>query len=291
MTDNSNASFETQDSEGYVLPAENAAEMARLMLQDHMFTRALGGPIPEQTDISELHEALDIGCGPGGWLFDLVMQYPHMHGVGIDISHLMIEYARSLALSQDIPQLQFRVMDATQPLDFPDNSFDLVNGRILTGFMSRQHWAALLSECYRITRPGGLLRLTEPEWGFTTSAAYGRLSSFSSLSLYRAGHSFSPDGRYVGTTPVLRLLMRRAGYQNIQHQAHAIDYSAGSDIHESNVQNVLIVHKLLQPFLAKMGVATQEELEYLHEQMEKEFQAEDFCGLDYHLTVWGRKGE
>ncbi len=85
--------------------------------------------------------------------------------------------------------------------------------------------------------------------------------------------------------------MRRAGYQNIQHRAHAIDYSAGSDIHESNVQNVLIVHKLLQPFLAKMGVATQEELEYLHEQMEKEFQAEDFCGLDYHLTVWGRKGE
>ena len=51
MTDISNASSETQDSEGYVLPAENAAEMARLMLQDHMFTRALGGPLPEQTDI------------------------------------------------------------------------------------------------------------------------------------------------------------------------------------------------------------------------------------------------
>jgi len=66
MTDISKASSETQDSEGYVLPAENAAEMARLMLQDHMFTRALGGPLPEQTDISELHEALDIGCGPGG---------------------------------------------------------------------------------------------------------------------------------------------------------------------------------------------------------------------------------
>lgn len=72
-------------------------------------------------------------------------------------------------------------MDATQPLDFPDNSFNLINGRILTGL-------------------------------------------------------------------------------------------------------------LLQPFLAKVGVATQEELEYLHDQMEKEFQAEDFCGLDYHLTVWGRKG-
>ena len=48
-------------------------------------------------------------------------------------------------------------------------------------------------------------------------------------------------------------------------------------MHQSNVQNVLIMHKLLQPFLAKMGVATQEELEHLHDQVEKEFQAEDFC--------------
>jgi hypothetical protein len=24
-------------------------------------------------------------------------------------------------------------------------------------------------------------------------------------------------------------------------------------------------------------------------QMEKEFQADDFCGLDYHLMIWGRK--
>src|SRR6266849_7474429 len=125
--------------------------MALLMVQDRVINQAMGGVLPEQTDLSQIYHVLDIACGPGGWLLDVVTQYPHMHGVGIDISHLMIEYARSLALSQNIPQLQFRVMDATKPLDFPDNSFDLVNGRIITGFMSRQHWAALLSVCYRIT--------------------------------------------------------------------------------------------------------------------------------------------
>ncbi|MFL5658811.1 MAG: class I SAM-dependent methyltransferase [Ktedonobacteraceae bacterium] len=276
---------------GYIVDAENAAEMARLMLQDHLLTQAMGGPLPEHTDLSQVYHVLDMACGPGGWLFDLVQQYPHIQGVGIDLSQLMIEYATNLATSQNLPNVQFRVMDLTQPLHFPDNTFDLVNARILTGFLSTHHWSALLQECARITRPGGILRLTEVEWGFTNSAALDMLSGFAALGNYRAGHSFSPHGRTIGTTPVLRLLLQRAGFQNIQQRAHVIDFSAETDIHESSVQNNLIFHKLIQPFLVHMQVATQEELEQLHQQMEEEFQAEEFCGIDYYLTVWGRKSK
>src|SRR6266571_2316017 len=112
--------------EGYVLDAENAAEMARLMLQDHMLTKEMGGVLPEQEEVSQIHQVLDIGSGPGGWLLELVTQYPHMHGVGIYISQLMTEYATSIAATQGLSNLQFRVMDATGPLDFADNTFDLV---------------------------------------------------------------------------------------------------------------------------------------------------------------------
>jgi ubiquinone/menaquinone biosynthesis C-methylase UbiE len=289
MTDLPEASFAMPHA-GYVLPAEDAAEMARLMLLDHLLSQAMGGPLPEHIDLSSVHQMLDIGCGPGGWLFDLVAQYPHLHGVGIDVSHLMIGYAAGIAASEELPQLHFRLMDATQPLSFPDDTFDLVHGRILTGFLSKQQWPALLAECSRITRPGGILCLSEVEWGFTTSAAYSRLSAFSALALYRAGHTFSPDGRTVGTTAVLRSLVQQAGYGAIQHRAHAVHYSAGTDFHESNVQNILLVHRMLQPFLVRMRVATQDELEQLHAQMEAEFEAADFCGVDYHLTVWGYKG-
>ena len=41
---------------------------------------------------------------------------------------------------------------------------------------------------------------------------------------------------------------------------------------------------------ALLAVPT-EELEQLHQQMEEEFQAEEFCGIDYYLTVWGRKSK
>src|SRR6266568_1002623 len=139
MTDRPESSASVpQSHEGYILDAENAAEMARLMLQDHMLTQALGGLIPEQSDLSQVRQVLDIGCGPGGWLLDLVTQYPHLQGVGIDVSQLMIDYAAHSAESQRLSNVHFLVADATKKLSFLDKSFDLVNARILTGFLSTQ---------------------------------------------------------------------------------------------------------------------------------------------------------
>jgi ubiquinone/menaquinone biosynthesis C-methylase UbiE len=290
MTDSPTPSSESFAYEGYIIDAENAAEMARLMLQDHMLTEAMGGPFPEQEDLSQVHQILDIGCGPGGWLFEIVKQHPDIHGIGIDISELMVAYANSIAASEDLLQVQFRVMDATQGLQFPDNSFDLVNGRLLTGALLTQQWPYLLQECARITRSGGIIRWTEAEWGFTNSAAFDQLQCVMGYrALLRAGHSFSPHGRTVGTANVLRHLLQQAGYESIAYRAHALDYSAGTPFHKEYTQNCLVFHKLYQPFLVQMQVATQEELDFLYQQMEEDMQKEDFCAIDFFLTVWGRK--
>ncbi len=289
MAHTPDASSGATSHDGYILDAENAAEMGRLMLQDHLLTRIMGGPLPEPIDRSQIHHVLDIGCGPGGWLFDLVTQHPDMRGVGIDISNLMLEYANHLAASQKLSNVHFRFMDATQPLQFPDHTFDLINGRIFTSFLSTHQWPALLQECARITRPGGVIRLTEPEWGFSNSAAFDKIIAMETLALQRAGHSFSPNGRTVGTANVLRLLLQKAGYEAIQYRAYAVDYSAGSEDHESNVQNCLVVYKQLQPFFVRMQVTTDDEFQYFYQQMVEDMQKEDFCAIDYYLTVWGQK--
>ncbi|QBD79718.1 class I SAM-dependent methyltransferase [Ktedonosporobacter rubrisoli] len=286
---NENTTSANQQTNSYVIDAENAAEMARLNVQDKLITRAMGGLFPEQINLTETRRLLDIACGPGGWLLEVMKQYPHMQGVGIDISQLMMEYATGAAQREKLQNVYFRVMDATQSLDFPDQTFDLVNGRILTGFLSTNGWPSLLQECWRITRPGGSIRLTEPEYGFTNSAALDALTGMMAQALQRTNHSFSPHGRTFGTTPMLRLLIQQAGYQEIQHKAHVIDYSAGAELHKSNVQNLLIVYKLLQPFLVKAGITTTEEAERLYEQMIEDLQRPDFCGIDFYLTVWGHK--
>jgi len=278
-----------QNESTYVIDAENAAEMARLTRQDRLITKTMGGLFPERSDLSGVHDILDVACGPGGWVLDVACTYPQVRVTGIDISVLMIEYARAKALTQGLKNTSFRVMDALKPLDFPDESFDLVNARSIFAFVPTPAWPGLLKECLRITRPGGVIRLTEPEWYITNSPATEKLNTIFLQALKTAGQSFSPDGRHAGITPMLGRLLHDAGCVNIQKKAHVLDCSAGAEMHTSTYENYLIGFKLIQPFLVRMGGATQEEIDVLYHRMLEEMQAGDFCGIMFFLTVWGLK--
>jgi ubiquinone/menaquinone biosynthesis C-methylase UbiE len=273
---------------GYIIDPESGAEMARLLTQDRLITKAMGGLLPELSDLSSIQRLLDVACGPGGWALEVAATHPTIEIMGIDISQTMIQYAQAQAHARGLANAQFRVMDVTKPLEFPNASFDLVNGRILTGFLQTTEWPSLMRECARVLRPGGIIHFTEPEYGFTNSPALDQLTAWTGLALLRAGQCFSPQGRTFGTTPMLRLFLQAIGCQSIQHMAHVVDYSVGTELHASNVQNLQIIYKLLQPFFVGAGVADQERIEQVYQQMLLELQQEDFGGLDYYLTVWGK---
>src|SRR5260370_10898535 len=135
--------------------------MIRLMIQDNFFTMGMGGPLTEPADPASLHRVLDIGCGPGGWILEAARLYPHMEFTGIDISWRMIEYARAEAQARRLTDgVEFLVMDALHPLNFPDASFDLVNLRLGSSFLLVMDCPSLLRELLRGTHPGGILRVT-----------------------------------------------------------------------------------------------------------------------------------
>ena len=283
----------TQRENAYFMDPESGAEMARLINLDRLTTTCMGGLFSEQSadDLVSVRRVLDIGCGPGGWVQEVAYAYPKMEVVGIDISQTMISYARTQAQVQRLDKAHFQVMDATKPLHFSDGSFDLVNARFI-GFLPKSIWPLLLQECLRITLPGGIIRLTEIETGIcgiTNSVALERLNALGTRALYLSGHGFSPDGRHLGTTPLLARFLRDAGYQNIKQRAHVMDYSVGEPAHEGIYQNNLVAFKLIQPFLLQAGETTQEELDQLYEQMLVEMRSADFCGLAYFLTAWGKK--
>ena len=279
-----------QDENTYFIDAENAAEMARLTNQDRIITRMMGSLFPEQLDFAHnIHDILDIGCGPGGWVLDVAHVYPEKRVVGIDISTLMIEYARYQAYIQSLNNVSFKVMNALESLDFPDNSFDFVNARFISGFMPPAVWPQFMQECLRIIRPGRVIRLTEPEYPLSNSLGCEKLGGWLTKAMQLAGLSFSPDGRHVGITPFLGRFLRDTGYQDIQKAAYVLDSSIGTEDHLSQYQNTRVFLKLLQPFLIKMGVITQEEVDRLYEQALTEMASADYCSLWYFLSVWGVK--
>jgi len=108
--------FNPPDENTYVIDTENAAELARLLHQDRITTKSMGGLLSEQPDLSIIHDILDIACGPGGWALEVADTYRHMEVVGIDISESMIEYARALARAQKLENIEFLVMNALKPL-------------------------------------------------------------------------------------------------------------------------------------------------------------------------------
>src|SRR5437763_15648517 len=123
----------------YFNAPESGAEMARLLEQDRLITKGMGGLFSERSDLSGIQRILDVGCGPGGWAQEVAFAYPEVEVVGFDVSRAMINYARTRSQVQHLDNVHFYVMDARQPLDFPNNSFDLVNARFVA-FLGPAVW-------------------------------------------------------------------------------------------------------------------------------------------------------
>ena len=276
----------------YVLDAESTAEMARLLDQDKFVTEAMGGIFPERdnADMEGIERILDIACGPGGWVHDVAYEYPTIEVTGIDISQRMIAYAQAHAEARKLPNAHFQVMDALRPLDFPDGSFDLVNARTIVGFMAPTQWPVLIKDCKRVLRPGGVLRFTEGEYGMANTPAYEKLWGLINKAAFLGKRGFSPTGNGNNSTLMLRRLMQQSGLQYVQQRAHALDYSAGTRLHDMVYQDYKVMFKLLKPFLLKSGASQNEaELDRLTDQAIAEMEFDDFCALSYMLTVWGQK--
>jgi ubiquinone/menaquinone biosynthesis C-methylase UbiE len=272
---------------------DSEAELARLVEQERVISRATGGLLPEHTDqaafVDPLQRVLDVACGPGGWALEMAKTYPHLQVMGFDIDSNMISYANTLAKVGKLEHASFRVMNALDPLDYPDNFFDLVNARWLS-IIGRDAWPSVMQELLRITRPGGFIRLTEVEDpSVTSSPAFEKMSVIFLQTCQLATFYFSPTGRSSGNSPMLPYFLRKAGYQNIAKHASVVDWSVGTEFHAAVAADLKILFRLLSPFTVRVGAATEEELEQLHRDIDIELRAEDFCAFWTFFTVWGQK--
>ena len=279
----------SQKESTYVIDAESGTEMARLINQERLLTRVMGGVFPEHFDLSHVSHILDIGCGPGGWVLDVAFENAKINVVGIDISQQMVEYARAHAEAQGMNNASFQVMNALESLAFDDNSFDVVNARYIHAFMMKTSWTPVMQEIMRILRPGGRVLLTEGEWSISNSPAFEKMGAMLTHVGTVTGRSFSPDGRHIGITPMLGRFLRDAGFVDIQRKAHVLDFSAGAEDYGNTYQDLMAGLKLLEPFLVLAKVTTEEEFEELYQQALAELMLDSFCAVGYLLTVWGKK--
>lgn len=249
---------------GYFANQEDMRELVRLLKQGQMLTETAGGVLPEQDDLGRFHDLLDLACGPGEWAMTLSQASPLLHIVGVDLSNQMIAYAQSRVTAANNQHVQFQVADLSQgQLAFPDECFDLINTRLLIGFMKHDRWPLLLSECFRLLRPGGIIRTTE-YLNITSNDPTIQRSDWVALEAWRrAGRAWTSGPETTGFEERMPALLGEAGFIEISSRTFDINFGIDSPYHEFLLENFAEVHRLSITFLTQLSLGSEQDIEEL----------------------------
>jgi ubiquinone/menaquinone biosynthesis C-methylase UbiE len=272
----------------FVQDRSNEEELRRLHLQDAMLTTSMGGVLPEQPDPASFHRVLDVGCGTGGWLIEVAQAYPTIQTVmGIDVSARMVAFAREQAHAAGVgDRVTFHGGDVLRRIDVLDGYFDLVNHRLGMSYLRLWDWSNLLQEYQRVTRSGGIIRITEANILIeTTSPAFTRIGTIVLEANRHAGHLFTAEPDSVLTE--LPSLMERHGIQDIQTKEHRLLYRAGTPEGQQFAQDMTALFHVGLPFLQKWTRVPDDYDAFRHQAI-MDMQQPGFEATWAFLTAWGR---
>src|SRR6202022_2498932 len=114
-------------------------------------------------------------------------------------------------------------------------------------------WPNLLQEYQRVTQPGGIIRITEPEIVIESrSPALTQLYDLVLDAFFQGGHLFEGEGR--GVTSRLAGLLRQSGLQHVQTKEHALLFRSGTEEGQAFCEDIRRGFRTVVPFLRKWAL-------------------------------------
>jgi SAM-dependent methyltransferase len=111
--------------------------------------------------LDTVREVLDVGCGVGHWGMLLGAVLPSSARVtGVDREPGWVEQATARALTRGMEERFSYRLGVVEHLPFPDDSFDLTTCQTL--LIHVRDPGAAITEMLRVTKPGGLVAVAEP---------------------------------------------------------------------------------------------------------------------------------
>lgn len=266
------------------------SEVARIFFGNPYLIDSMGGLLPSGISLKEASFVLDIGCGSGEWTRRLAREYPHVHIVGIDTSHVLIREAVDKALREDLSSVSYVQFDAAQPLAFSTNKCDVIHVQSLASFLVTPMRDKIIEDMIRILKPGGWLNIIDYEQGSTSSAAFNRLSVMGLKGVGALGGSFAPTSSTYGVAARLYGFLVEAGMIDVSYSLHTVDYGLNSHIETAQFLDDLVVGmKNFKPLVLYLGLIDSETFDQLVEQAKEELHQPDTCGYAYLISAVGRK--
>lgn len=147
--------------------------------RDHWWNRDFLQLMAKRWRLDAVRDVLDVGCGIGHWGMLLASVMPeHVRVTGVDREPTWVEQASARALARGLEgRFSFRQGEA-QRLPFPDSSFDLTTCQTLLIHLPDP--SAAIAEMMRVTRPGGLVAVAEPN-NLTEALLLDSISNLASI--------------------------------------------------------------------------------------------------------------
>lgn len=143
---------------------ERYAELAGLRGQwrDLFWNRDFLELMARRWGVGDVREALDVGCGAGHWSRTMLsLLPPDATLVGLDREPSFFELARQQTPDPGLAARMSFVEGTLEALPFEDDRFDLVTCQLVLIHVADV--PAALREMIRVTRPGGLVVVVEPD--------------------------------------------------------------------------------------------------------------------------------
>jgi len=268
---------------------DDVVEIARLTNHIPLLIFCLGGLVPgvPHEDLSKMKAVLEVGCGPGVWMQEFTDANPGIQVTGIDTRPTMVDQARKRLQEPNASALL--VSSYTDQLPFNDASFDLVSMHCMSLLLEREKWASLLSECQRVLRSEGLIRVTEFELAQSNAQATEEWSQLCWQALKQLDRCPSESRRYLGWFSELEPMIAASGFQECVCIPHVVNYSYGAPCHQEWKRDLNLQVRKYLPLMVEMHLLTQEQSVSLQERIEQEMNVPSFHAIQHFLTVLGRK--
>ena len=262
------------------LLANSANELERLRLQARVWEPEVEIWL-DSIGVQPGWRCLDMGCGAMGVLGPLSRRVgSHGSVVGLDRDVQQLAAARAYVSENRLANVEIVEADAYAS-SLPSDSFDFVHARFLIGPAGRAD--VLLPELQRVTKPGGIIGLQEPDTGSWTcyppDQSWDALKS-AILTAFRKGGGDLDSGRHTFA------MLRRLGLENVKLRAATIALQDGHPYMRLPIQFAAS----LRPRIVGDGLMSEQELDASVAQCEKIAADPDTIVISFIVTqVFGRK--
>ncbi|KAL0074339.1 S-adenosyl-L-methionine-dependent methyltransferase [Phycomyces blakesleeanus] len=230
-------SYHNVETSSYFLPRDEE-EQDRLNSQHFSIKALYGGNILSRVEQTLPQDAyiLDVGCGSGSW--DMAIDFPNSRVIGLDMMDMFPTMIRP-------ENVIFELVNVLDGIPYPDNTFDFVHMRLMLSAFRKQEWPLVITEIYRVLKPGGIVQLFESD--------------------------FTEREQDPWIAAQLGDLLRQQSFENIELDLRKIDYGEASNpISKEMLWNWKIVFLALKPYINLHFNASSQEYDDMVKQFSKE---------------------